>query len=68
MSKSKAASTEADLEALQALQADAQELEHIQNLLGRFNAFDAIVPNTLVVGEDQITNPVSQRGSTDKGC
>ncbi len=37
MSESKATSTESDLEALKALQADASELEHIQNLLDRFN-------------------------------
>ena len=42
MSKSEAASALADLEALTALQADAQELEWIDNLLGQFNIFEAI--------------------------
>jgi hypothetical protein len=42
MSESEAASTQADLEALKALQADASELEHIENPFDRFNAFEAI--------------------------
>ncbi len=42
MSESEAASTRADLDALKALQADASELERIENLLDRFNAFEAI--------------------------
>jgi hypothetical protein len=42
MSKSEAASAQADLEALRALQADAHELEWIDNLLGQFNILEAI--------------------------
>ncbi len=42
MSESDTASTTADLEALRALQADAFELEQIENLLGRYNVFEAI--------------------------
>ncbi len=42
MSESKATSTEFDLEALKALQADASQLEHIENLLDRFNVFETI--------------------------
>ncbi len=41
MSESDAASTQADLEALEALQADASGLERIESLLDRFNAFEA---------------------------
>ena len=33
---------QADLEALEALQADASELERIEELLDRFNVFEAI--------------------------
>ena len=43
MSETEDASTKVELEALRALQADASELEHIQNLLDRFN-----VPETHV--------------------
>jgi hypothetical protein len=42
MSNSEAASTKADLEALETLQADASELERIEELLDRFNVFEAI--------------------------
>ncbi len=42
MSESEASSTQADLEALKALQADASELERIENLLDRFNVFETI--------------------------
>jgi hypothetical protein len=42
MSESEADQHEADLEALQALQADAAELERIESLLDRFNIFEAI--------------------------
>jgi hypothetical protein len=42
MSESETTSTEADIEALKALQADASELERIENLLDRFNVFEAI--------------------------
>ncbi len=35
-------STQADFEALKALQADAQELERIEGLPDRFNLFQAI--------------------------
>ncbi len=42
MSESKAASTKSNLEALKALQADASELERIENLLDRFNVFETI--------------------------
>jgi hypothetical protein len=42
MSDSEAASTKADLEALKALQADASELEGIEELLDRYNVFEAI--------------------------
>jgi hypothetical protein len=42
MSESEAASTQADLAALRALQADASELERIEALLDRFNVFEAI--------------------------
>lgn len=42
MSESEATSTQTDLETLQALQADASELERIENLLDRFNVFEAI--------------------------
>ena len=40
MSESEAASTEADLEALRALQADALDLERIESMLDRFNVFE----------------------------
>jgi uncharacterized protein (DUF1697 family) len=43
MSEPEAASTEADFNALKALQADAQELERIEHLLSRFNAFETTV-------------------------
>ena len=43
MSESHAASTQSDLDALVALQADASELERLEGLLGRFNAFEATV-------------------------
>jgi hypothetical protein len=43
MSESEAASTQTDLEALEALQADASELERIESLLHRFNAFETSV-------------------------
>ncbi len=39
---SESASTQADFEALKALQADAPELERIENLLDRFNVFETI--------------------------
>ncbi|CAA9255997.1 MAG: hypothetical protein AVDCRST_MAG93-1974, partial [uncultured Chloroflexia bacterium] len=42
MSEPEVASTEADHEALKALQADASELERIEGLLDRFNAFETI--------------------------
>lgn len=42
MGESHDASTNVDLDALRALQADAQELERIQSLIGRFNVFEAI--------------------------
>jgi hypothetical protein len=42
MSEPEAASTEADHEALKTLQADASELERIEGLLDRFNAFETI--------------------------
>src|SRR5215212_790172 len=42
MSETETGSNKSDLEALQALQADAQELEHIEELLDRFNVFEAI--------------------------
>jgi hypothetical protein len=42
MGEPEAASTKADLEALEALQAHASQLEHIDSLLGRFNVFEAI--------------------------
>jgi hypothetical protein len=42
MDASPPTSTEADLEALRALQADASELERIQNLHDRFNVFETI--------------------------
>lgn len=42
MSESEAASTESDLEALRALQADAYKLERIETLLDRFNIFETI--------------------------
>ena len=42
MGEREAASTRADLEALKAMQADVSELEHIENLLDRFNVFEAI--------------------------
>lgn len=41
MSDSETIST-ADLEALRALQADASELERVEELLGRFNVFETI--------------------------
>ena len=42
MDKSDDASAKVDLEALRALQADAQELERLENLLDRFNVFETI--------------------------
>jgi hypothetical protein len=42
MSESIAASTQADLRALEALQADVAELEHIEELLDRYNVFETI--------------------------
>jgi PD-(D/E)XK nuclease superfamily len=42
MSESDTASTAADLEALEALQADASGLERIEELLDRYNIFEAI--------------------------
>jgi PD-(D/E)XK nuclease superfamily len=42
MSESDAASSQTDLKALKALQADTSELEQIQELLNRFNVFEAI--------------------------
>jgi hypothetical protein len=42
MSDSEATSTAADLEALRALQTDASELERVEELLDRFNVFEAI--------------------------
>src|SRR5215212_9398812 len=42
MSDSETTSTAADLEALRALQADAAELERIEELLDQFNVFEAI--------------------------
>src|SRR3712207_2961254 len=42
MSRSEADHYKADLAALKALQADASELERIENLLDRFNVFEAI--------------------------
>ena len=42
MSESDAVLTQADLKALEALQADASELEFIETLLDRFNIFEAI--------------------------
>lgn len=42
MSEPEAASIKADLEALEALQADAPELERIEDLLDRFNVFETI--------------------------
>lgn len=42
MNESEAPSTQTDLEVLRALQADASELERIENLLDRFNVFEAI--------------------------
>lgn len=42
MGEREAASTRADLEALKAMQADVSELEHTENLLDRFNVFEAI--------------------------
>ncbi len=42
MSEPEAASAKADLEASRALQANAPELEFIENLLDRFNVFEAI--------------------------
>ena len=42
MSKPEAASARSDLESLEALRADASELERIENLVGRFNVFEAI--------------------------
>ncbi len=42
MSESEAASTQADLDALKALEADASELERIEGLLDRFNIFEVI--------------------------
>jgi hypothetical protein len=42
MSEPDAASNQADLEALEALEADAPELERIENLLDRFNVFESI--------------------------
>src|SRR5215212_390395 len=41
MSESETTSTAADLEALEALQVDASELERIEELLDRFNFFEA---------------------------
>ena len=42
MSERESVPTQADLEALEALQADAPELERIEGLLDRFNAFETI--------------------------
>ena len=42
MSESETTSTAADLEALRALQADASELERIEELLDPHNVFEAI--------------------------
>ncbi len=42
MSESEAASAQADLDALTALQADAPELERLEALLDRFNVFETI--------------------------
>ena len=42
MTESEAGSTQADLEALRALQADTLELERIEKLLDRFNVFETI--------------------------
>jgi hypothetical protein len=42
MSESESTSTAADLEALEALQADAQELERIEVLIDRYNVFETI--------------------------
>jgi hypothetical protein len=42
MSESNTASTAAELEALRALQADASDLERIEELLDRYNVFEAI--------------------------
>ena len=42
MTESEAGSTQADLEALKALEADAPELERIESLLDRFNVFETI--------------------------
>src|SRR5215203_4370771 len=42
MSESDTTSTAADLQALEALQADASELERIEELLDRYNVFEAI--------------------------
>ena len=43
MSESEASSTQTGLEALKALETDASELERIENLLDRFNAYETIV-------------------------
>jgi hypothetical protein len=42
LSESEAASSQADLVALKALQADDSELESIEELIDRFNLFEAI--------------------------
>jgi hypothetical protein len=42
MSNSEATSTAADFEALEALQADASELERIEESLDRFSVFEAM--------------------------
>ncbi len=42
MSEPYAAPSQADLDALKALEADAPELERLEDLLDRFNVFEAI--------------------------
>ncbi len=42
MRESRTNPTEADLDALEALEADASELGHIEDLLDQFNVFDTI--------------------------
>lgn len=42
MDNTRSANQEADLDALRALQADTSKLEHVENLLDKFNVFEAI--------------------------
>ena len=60
MSESRPTSTEADRQALRALQRDAHELEHIENLLDRFNVFEAIGFVTDVEGATEVLQSVDR--------